>query len=126
MKELIQGLNYCKEQNKDFPVHHDIQTLWGEFKKTYASIGENEKDENFKVINELIKEIYYIDPISMAFRYPVDKNGEKTQKLEYVNLSNLKEVFIRVCFVFDAVAMQIAYYVDITESMMGDVYENYW
>jgi hypothetical protein len=126
LKELIQGLYYCKEHNRDFPTHHDIKTLWGEFKKAYASIGENEKNESFKVIDELINEMYNVDPISMAFRYPIDKAGTKIQKLEYVNLKNIKEVFIRVCFVFDGVAMQIDHYTEITEDMMRDVYENYW
>lgn len=126
LKELIQGLNYCKEQNKNFPTHHDLQNLWSDFKKAYSSIGENANDVRFQIIDELIKEMTSVDPISMSFRYPVDKQGEKTQKLEYVNLSNLRETFIRVCFVFDGVAMQIAHYVEMTEDMMRDVYENYW
>ena len=62
----------------------------------------------------------------MSFRYPVDKQGENIQKLEYVNLTNLRETFVRVCFVFDGVAMQIAHYTEMTEDMMRDVYENYW
>lgn len=125
MKELIQGINYCQEQKTDFPIHHDIQNLWGHFKRSYADIGENASDARFKVIDDLIKEMSSVDPISMAFRYPVDKEGRKIQKLEYVNLVNLREVFIRVCFVFDGVAMQIADYVGITEDMMNEVYQNY-
>ena len=66
-----------------------------------------------------------IDPVSMSFRYPVDKNGVKTQKLKCVNLTNLRETFIRVCFVFDGISMQIADYVDITEDMMKDIYQTY-
>lgn len=126
LKELIQGLNYCKEQNKNFPTHHDLQNLWSDFKKAYSSIGENTNDQIFQIIDELIKEMTNVDPISMSFRYPVDKQGEKTQKLEYVNLTNLRETFVRVCFVFDGVAMQIAHYTEMTEDMMRDVYENYW
>ena len=126
LKELIQGLNYCKEQNKNFPTHHDLQNLWSDFKKAYSSIGENSNDQRFQIIDELIKEMTNVDPISMSFRYPVDKQGEKTQKPEYVNLTNLRETFVRVCFVFDGVAMQIAHYTEMTEDMMRDVYENYW
>lgn len=126
LKELIQGLNNCKEQNKNFPTHHDLQNLWSDFKKAYSSIGENANDQRFQTIDELIKEMTSVDPISMSFRYPVDKQGEKTQKLEYVNLNNLRETFIRVCFVFDGVAIQIANYAEMTEDMMRDVYENYW
>ena len=67
-----------------------------------------------------------VDPISMSFRYPVDKTGQKTQKLKCVNLNNLREIFIRVCFVLDGVAMQISHFTEITEDMMRDVYQNYW
>jgi hypothetical protein len=98
LKELIQGLNYCKEQNNDFPIGHDLQNFWSDFKKAYSSIGENANGKIFETIDELIKEMTSVDPMSMSFRYPVDRQGEKTQKLEYVNLSNLRETFIRVCF----------------------------
>ena len=126
LKELIQGLNYCKEQTRNFPTHHDLQNLWSDFKTAYTKIGENSNDSRFKVIDELIKEMTSVDLISMAFRYPVDKVGQKTQKLEYVNLNNLRETFVRVCFVFDGVSMQIANYVSMTEEMMSEVYEHYW
>lgn len=126
LKELIQGLNYCKDQNNEFPIHHKLQNLWEDFKKAYLSIGENTNNSNFQTVDILINEMSSVDPISMSFRYPVDKLGQKSQKLQYVNLSNLKETFIRVSFVLDGVSMQIAHYVDITEEMMQDVYTNYW
>lgn len=126
LKELIQGINYCKDQNKEFPTHHNLQNLWGDFKKAYLSIGENTSSLSFQTVDILINEMSSIDPISMSFRYPVDTLGQKIQKLQYVNLTNLKETFIRVSFVLDGVSMQIAHYVDITEDMMQDVYTSYW
>lgn len=126
LKELIQGLNYCKEQTRNFPTHHDLNMLWSDFKKAYSMIGENTKDTQFKAIDKLIKEMTSVDPISMSFRYPVNKSGNKLQKLEFVNLKNLRESFVRVCFVFDGVSMQIDSYVKISEDMMSEVYENYW
>lgn len=125
LKELLQGLKYCSEQSKVFPTHHDIQTLWGEFKKAYASFGQNSNDERFHVIDGLIKELSNTDPISMSFRYPVDKSGNKTQKLEFINLNILRETFIRICFVLDGVFTQIAHYVDLTEDMMRHAYQDY-
>lgn len=126
LKELIQGLNYCKDQNKEFPTHHDLRSLWADFKKAYEAIGENNNDETFQVIDNLIKEMTSVDPISMSFRYPVNKKGLRIQKLNHINLSNLRETFIRVYFVFDGVSMQIAHYVEMTEDMMYEVYQNYW
>jgi hypothetical protein len=83
-------------------------------------------DDNSKVIDDLIKQMAPIDPISMALRYPVDKAGEKNQKLEFVNLENLRETLVRVSLVFDGVTMQMGHYVDMTESMVSDMYANYW
>lgn len=126
LKEFIQSIKYCSNQDRDFPKHHNIQNLWSDFKQGYATIGEDINDARFKVIDGLIKELNSIDPISMSFRYPEDKNGEKTQKLEYVNLSNLRESFIRLCFVFDGISMQLSHYVDLTDGMMQEVYQHYW
>lgn len=126
LKELNQGLNYCLKQSQEFPKHHDLQNLWAEFKKSYSEIGENPRDKIFQTLDNLIKEMSFFDPISMAFRYPIDKEGIKIQKLEYINLTNLKEVFIRVSFVLDGVADLIANNVETTEHLVRDVYENYY
>src|SRR5665811_1028540 len=96
LKELNQGLNYCKKQTREFSKHHDIIILWRDFKKSYSEIGENPNDSTFQATEELIKEMSLFDPISMAFRYPIDKDGNKIQKLEHINLTNLRETFIKV------------------------------
>jgi HEPN domain-containing protein len=126
LKELILGINLCNGLTNEYPKSHDIQKLWRDFKTAYLSIGEDITDPRFDVIGELIEEMASVDPISMSFRYPVDKNGMKIQKLKTINLTNLRETFIRLGFVFDGVAMQIANYVEITEDIMRDVYQNYW
>ncbi len=125
LKELIFGLNYCIQQTKTFPTHHSLDSLWKEFIKAYTTIGQKTNDESFSAIDDLIKEISSVDPVSMSFRYPVDKQGEQIHSLKYINLKNLRETFIRVCFVFDAISAQISHYVDITEEMMADAYRDY-
>lgn len=122
LKELIIGINYCKDQNKQFTKTHDIQHLWSEFKKSYSDLGENINDNRFKVIDNLIKEMSSVDPMSEKFRYP----DNSKHKFNYLNLNNLKETFIRVCFLFDGIAMQIAHYVEITEDLVRNVYQNYY
>jgi hypothetical protein len=60
----------------------------------------------------------------MSFRYPVDKDGNKIQKLKTINLTVLRETFVRVSYMFDGIGMQLAHYVDITEGLMGEMYAN--
>jgi hypothetical protein len=125
LKELLKGLNYCIQQDDNFPTHHRLDTLWFEFKKKYSEIQEDINTIEFQSMDELIKEFSQFDPMSMSFRYPVDKEGNRTQKLEKINVVNLRESFVRICFLFDGVSIQIAHYVDITKDMMGDLYSNF-
>lgn len=124
IKEFIQGINYCLHQ-KNLLVEnsHDINRLWSEFKKLYSEIGESSNDPRIKFTDELINEIMKFDPNSMSFRYPVDAKGRKSQKLEYINLTNLRESFIRICFVFDGISFLIEQRVDFTEEMLQSMYE---
>ncbi|HEX6983003.1 MAG TPA: hypothetical protein VF181_09600 [Balneolaceae bacterium] len=121
LKELIIGLSYCKSQNRHFPKTHDIQHLWSKFKQSYSEIGENTNDKRFKSVDKLIKEMSKVDPNSMTFRYPDGSD----HKYNHINLNNLKETFIKVSFLFDGVAIQIAHYVDITADLVQSVYENF-
>ena len=121
LKELIIGIDYCENQTKQFPQTHDIQHLWSKFKKYYSDLGEDINDQRFRVVDDLIKEMSNVDPMSMKFRYPDNSNHE----FNYLNLSNLRENFIRVCFLFDGIAMQIAHYVEMTEDLVQNVYQNY-
>ena len=124
LKELIQGLNYCQQQTKDFPSGHNIVNLWNDFKIKYQAVGESIADDSFKAMDSIIYELGNTETISMSFRYPVDKDGNKIQKLETVNLTELRKTFIRVSYMFDGISMQIDHYVDITEGLMCEMYAN--
>jgi len=121
LKELVIGLNYCKNQNTDFPKTHDIQHLWSKFKQSYSDIGEITNDKRFKAVDKLIIEISKVDTNSMTFRYP----DESKHIYDRINLKNLKEIFIKMSFLFDGVAIQIAHYVDITEDLVQTVYKDF-
>lgn len=125
LKELNQGLNFLLKDTKDFPPHHKLMNLYGDFKAAYAKFGQNPTDERFQALDVLISEMSHFDESSMTFRYPVDKGGVKTQKLEYVNLTNLKETFVRVCFMFDGIASLIADNVEMKEEFINDIYSEY-
>ncbi|CAH1002446.1 hypothetical protein LEM8419_03325 [Neolewinella maritima] len=120
LKELIQGLNYCNSQNYGFPSHHRIDNMWGEFKRQYREIGEKDDDDEFKAMDQIIKELSGSDPISMHFRYPVDKAGNLTQIHDYICIKNLRSTFKRLSMLLDGLSDQIDHYKDITRSLMDD------
>ena len=121
LKELIQGLNYCTSQNYEFPVHHRIDNIWGEFKCQYRQIGEKDDDDAFKSMDQLIKELSGSDPISMHFRYPVDKAGNLTQIHDYICFANMREVFKRISMLLDALSDQVDHYKNITQGLMNEL-----
>jgi hypothetical protein len=126
LKEVIQGLNFCIGQTKDFPTGHNIDFLWKDFKKKYEIIGESLNYDRFTFMDSIINEIHLFDPISMSFRYPVDKEGNKIQKLNNINIVNLRETFVRLTFFMDGIGMQISHYVDITPDLYEDFYNEYY
>lgn len=126
LKELIQGLNYLYTGTFEFPQGHNIVQLWDHFitlkrKVDFLDISE----VHFDVLRNLIDEMSSVDPRSFSFRYPVDKQGNKTQRLEYVNLTNLKEVFIRTCFAFDGYSDAIERSIGFTTDQLNDLYSGY-
>lgn len=126
LKELIQGLNYIHDQNRDFKKSHNLLHLWHDFILIYSELGEDINSKEIQLTHMLLKEISSIDPTSMAYRYPVDRNGVEIQKLEYINLRNFREIFVRVCFVFDGISMLIASKVELTEDLVREMRSNYW
>lgn len=126
LKELIQGLNYIENQSFAFPTGHNINELWRYFLTKRQTLNFVEIEETyFAEMKQLINELSTVDPGSFAFRYPVDKEGLKTQKLEYVNLRNLKETFIRMCFTMDGYANLIQVHVEFTREHLNSMYANF-
>ena len=127
LKELIQGANYLDNQSADFPTGHKLQKLWNIFKIRYSEVIENLEpgDPVILIINDLIDEISGLDPNSMTFRYPVDFEGNRIPKPEYINLQNLRQVFISLCMVLDGMAMQISHYTDSIDDMTYEAYRYY-
>ena len=124
-KELIQGLNFI--ESKSFKSHtHKLQSLWQIIRKQYSEvIGWNIDDSTLNSIGNLVNELSGLDPDSMTFRYPVDKEGNKFKKPEYINLRNLRVVFISLTELLDSMAMQVDHYADLTTDMISDMYTNH-
>ena len=103
LKEVLQML----DSQNEFPKTHNLKELWKLFKSKYSSI-EAVSSKEFQAMDNLIQELSDKDPSSISFRYHANKTGKRIDIPERINLSNLKETFLRVSFSIDGIAMQIA------------------
>jgi len=58
-----------------------------------SEISPDDSVDELREIGRLIGEFSAVDPSSMAFRYPEDKNGNATlSSISHINLRNVREV----------------------------------
>ncbi len=69
-----------------------------------------------------MEELEIIDSNSIVFRYPNDVDGKKIQKIDWIDLENLKEIFVKCAFLLDCLGMQIHHYKDIATELNGEYY----
>ncbi|MCF2490757.1 hypothetical protein L0659_21440 [Dyadobacter sp. CY347] len=127
LKELIQGINYLEKQTDEFPTGHQLQGLWATFQKRYSDVVEklDPADPVILSLTDLIDEISGLDPDSMTFRYPVDQKGKNYSRPEYIDLDNLRQVYLRCCKVLDSMAMQVSQYSESLSEILSETYDYY-
>jgi len=125
LKEIIIGLHYCTDGTNEFPKTHKIDQIWFQFKSLYEGIGESTNEREFQHAERVIVEFALMDPLSVAFRYPVDKEGNKTIAISHINIRNFGEVMNRLANFLDAVSDQVSHYTDVTSDMYRDLYVSY-
>lgn len=100
LKHIIRESRILLEECKSFPEHHKINHLWNTANSLMTRIIKDH-DQSIKVyitkadilaIETIIEEFVEVDPESFAFRYPLDKKGNKSlEGIEYINLRKLHD-----------------------------------
>ena len=131
LKELISGLNYVLNQTNDFPTGHNLRYLWFNFLALINKIGVKEFPDSvyFDSAEKLILEFNSLDPISMTFRYPVDKSGKPTPTLSVsiIDLKNFQETMEKLYAFFETNSIIVSNFKDFTDeyiSQMQQQFEN--
>src|SRR3954465_614898 len=86
LKHIISESRIFLDKGASFPEHHKIHDLWNTANALMAriikdhdqSISEYISKADIKNIKEIITEFVKVDPDSFSFRYPKDKEGNKT------------------------------------------------
>lgn len=126
LKDIIKSLFFCNGKQTGLHKTHKIDLLWDQFKTEYQALGESIDDEVFSNAERLILEFVNVDPISMAFRYPIDNEGNQSLSLDHINIRNFGEVMDRLANFLDALSDQISHYSDLASDMYRDLSDEYW
>jgi hypothetical protein len=118
LKELIKDGNLLFNIPEKFPKHHKIDELWKRARKILERVWPEGAAEDLDAVEECIQQFSEKDPFSMAFRYPVDKDGNPSlSSLRHINLRNLSEIVDRIGFLLDGATMGISHDLDCKREM---------
>lgn len=102
LKELIYIGKRELFEDPQFKATHSLEDLL----QTYVSEILPQADPSYdkgmvSVVNKLIHEFNFIDPKSMSFRYPVDKELNPIHNMPNFDIDNFKEVMDKLANFFD-------------------------
>ncbi len=114
LKQLIRDGCQLFDQPASFPKRHELGRLWAECRPILSKLESPVPASDLEAVDEAIAQFCAVDPISQAFRYPTDKEGQPSlpANLRYINLRNLAEVMEKISSFFDAAAMMISVYLE--------------
>lgn len=120
LKELIRQASQLVDKPKDIPMHHSILNLWIDCRKFLEEIWPEGDKKDLDAVENCIKEFSKIDPSSMSFRYPVNKEGNPSlpQNLSHINIRHLGEVMQGIANLLDGCDLGI-------DAMLDDKAEMY-
>ena len=119
IKDLIRQARKLQDVHEPFPKTHRIDELWNICSALLQKISPGDSETEQKNIGRLIDEFCDIDPTSMAFRYPEDREGSPSLPgIAHINLRNVKEVMAKIAIILDGADAQIDHYL----SIKADIY----
>ena len=103
LKELIYIGKRELLEDPQFKATHSLEDLF----QTYAKEVLPKADPSFNkemvsIVKKLIHEFNFIDPKSMSFRYPVDKELNPNHNLPNFDIDNFKDVMDKLANFFDS------------------------
>lgn len=92
LKHIYQDCCTLLQQEYKLPMDHDISNLWSIVKPLVMKVLPNEDYSDFSYINDIVVAVNRADERSFAFRYPVDKKGNKSleQNIHHLNICDFQ------------------------------------
>ena len=103
LKELIYIGKRELFEEPQFKATHSLEDLFQTYAKEVLPKADPSFDkEMVSIVNKLIHEFNFIDPKSMSFRYPVDKELNPNHNLPNFDIDNFKDVMDKLANFFDS------------------------
>lgn len=103
LKELIYIGKRELFEDPQFKATHSLEDLFQTYTKEVLPKADPSFDKLMvSIVNKLIHEFNFIDPKSMSFRYPVDKELNPNHNLPNFDIDNFKEVMDKLANFFDS------------------------
>lgn len=126
LKQIIGVGNKLLNVPQKIPTNHNIVAIWKKCRKILEDVAPSGPKEDLDAVEECINQFSKTDPISTAFRYPVDKKSSpSTPSLTHINLRNLSEVMNRISSLLDGASMGISEYINTKHEMEAEFRNGY-
>lgn len=126
LKELVYLGKKELFETPDFIKEHSLTKLFEDFvKSVLPKIDTNYDRTMVDNVRNLINEFNSIDPISMSFRYPVDKQNKASLNIPNLDIDNFKKVMDKLSNYFDSQLEVIALLQDFNAEMAAE-YASYF
>ena len=125
IKELIRDARILRDIDEPFPKTHRIDELWKICQTLLQQVSSDEPIDYLTEIRRLIGEFSTVDPTSMAFRYPEDKDGNPSLPgMRNIDLRNVREVVGKISMILDGASTQIGVYLGFKAEMYREFYSD--
>jgi hypothetical protein len=114
LKGIIRSGRRLLGEQESFPRTHDLRLLWSICRALISEIEPNSSETEIEVVDEAIAQFCLVDLNSDCFRYPVDRNGNRSlpDTLRLINLRQLRDSMEHLAGFFDAVSGIFSVYLD--------------
>ena len=110
-KGLILASQKLLYKTRSFPKSHNLITLWNQCNELLREVSPGDSEDSLDAITKLMGEFSEIDPFSTAFRYPVDRDGNKSLPiLEYIDIPNVAKVMNKISMLLEGAEAQIDHF----------------
>jgi hypothetical protein len=103
---ILHARNLLQKTETGHPTHHKLDFLWSLAKDLARQVWTDHDDPpEFAVADLFIEQFLFVDPGSMAFRYPYLKDGSPSLKgITHINLGLLQQCMDQIVPFLDGVA----------------------